>query len=211
MSRPAFDYVIVGAGSAGCVLANRLSADPSVRVLLLEAGGRDNHPLVSIPLGTGRMHAKGMYDWGMETEAEPALDNRKLEAMRGKILGGCSSINVMAYTRGHSKDFDRWAANGAVGWDHDSVLPYFRRSETWELGADSHRGGDGPVGTQFARTKDPIFDAWKLAAQQAGFPVTEDYNAARSEGFGRSQYTIRNGVRLRPVPICDRCATDRTS
>ncbi|MBI2726538.1 MAG: GMC family oxidoreductase N-terminal domain-containing protein [Polaromonas sp.] len=195
MLEQTFDYVIVGAGTAGCVLANRLSEDPEVRVLLLEAGGRDTNPLISIPLGMGKMHEHNMHDWGYETEPEPQLNNRRLEAMRGKVLGGSSSINVMAYTRGHRNDYDNWAANGAQGWGYEDVLPYFRKSETWEGGADKFRGGEGPVGTQFARTKDPIFDAWMTAGAQAGFPVTTDYNGTQQEGFGRSQYTIKDGRR----------------
>ena len=190
-----FDYVVVGAGTAGCVLASRLSEDPKVRVLLLEAGVRDTSPLISIPLGMGKLHEHSMYDWGYETEPEERLDGRKLEAMRGKVLGGSSSINVMAYTRGNPGDFDRWAEAGADGWDYNAVLPYFRRSESWEGGSNHFRGGDGPVGTQFARTQDPIFEAWMVAGQQAGFPVTDDYNAAQQEGFGRGQYTIRDGRR----------------
>jgi choline dehydrogenase-like flavoprotein len=150
MSRVGYDYVIVGGGSAGCVLAHRLTEDPSARVLLIEAGGHDINPLISIPLGMGKMHAWRMHDWGYETEPEPKLDNRRLEAMRGKVLGGCSSINVMAYTRGHPGDFDRWAANGVKGWGYSDVLPYFRRGETWEGGENQWRGAHGPLGTQSA-------------------------------------------------------------
>ena len=206
MLRRAFDYVIVGGGSAGCVLAHRLSEDPKTSVLLLEAGGRDINPLISIPLGMGKMHEHRMHDWGYETEAEPNLDNRRLEAMRGKVLGGCSSINVMAYTRGHPNDYDRWARNGATGWSYAEVLPYFRRGETWEGGESQWRGGYGPLGTQSAKTQDPIFYSWIEAGKQAGFPATEDYNTEQQEGFGRGQYTIRDGRRsssarayLRPV------------
>src|SRR5207245_2896793 len=136
----------------------------------------------------------------------PRLDNRRVEAMRGKVLGGCSSINVMAYTRGHPGDYDRWARQDASGWSYGDVLPYFRRGETWEGGESQFRGGEGPIGTQAAKTADPIFNAWIEAGQQAGFPRTEDYNTSQQEGFGRGQYTIRDGRRsssarayLRPI------------
>lgn len=190
-----FDYIIVGAGSAGCVLANRLTEDPEVKVLLLEAGPSDWHPLIHIPLGMGKMHDWMLFDWGYHTEPEPALNGRSIEAMRGKVLGGSSSVNVMAYTRGHRGDYDRWASNGATGWAYGDCLPYFRRCETWEGGASEFRGGDGPLGTEFAKTDDPLFPAWIEAARQAGLPVSNDYNGADGEGFGRSQYTIRNGRR----------------
>ena len=124
------DYIIIGAGSAGCVLANRLTEDGSASVLLLEAGPADRHPYISIPLGMGRMHESRMFDWGYETEPEPNLNGRRIEAMRGKVLGGSSSINVMAYTRGNRGDYDRWAQKGARGWSYADVLPYFKRGET---------------------------------------------------------------------------------
>lgn len=195
MASSTYDYIIVGAGSAGCVLANRLTEDPNCRVLLLEAGPRDWHPLIHIPLGMGKMHDWAMFDWGYDTEPEEALNGRRIEAMRGKVLGGSSSINVMAYTRGHRGDYDRWSRNGAHGWAYADCLPYFKRCETWEGGASEYRGGDGPLGTEFAKTDDPLFPAWMEAARQRGLPVTEDYNGAEGEGFGRSQYTIRNGRR----------------
>ncbi|MCC6887897.1 MAG: GMC family oxidoreductase N-terminal domain-containing protein [Hyphomicrobiales bacterium] len=190
-----YDYIIVGAGSAGCVLANRLSEDGGATVLLLEAGPPDRHPYISIPLGMGRIHDRAMFDWGYQTEPEPNLNNRRIEAMRGKVLGGSSSINVMAYTRGHRGDYDRWAQKGARGWSYAEVLPYFVRAETWEKGANTWRGGEGPLGTQYAKTLDPLFDAWLKAAEQSGYPLTEDYNGKHQEGFGRGQYTIRDGRR----------------
>jgi 4-pyridoxate dehydrogenase len=201
-----YDYVIVGAGSAGCVLANRLSEEGDASVLLLEAGGRDSNPLIHIPLGIGKVHEYGLYDWGFESEPEQHLNGRKIDSTRGKILGGSSSINVMAYTRGHHGDFDRWSRNGCEGWSYAEVLPYFKRSETFASGGNTWRGGDGPLQVQYAQTKDPLFDAWVEAAREIGLPVTDDYNGDRDEGVGRSQYTIGAGRRsssstayLRPI------------
>jgi 4-pyridoxate dehydrogenase len=193
--KTSYDYVIVGGGSAGCVLANRLSEDGAASVLLLEAGGRDLHPFIHIPLGMGKMHERDMFNWGYRTEPEPNMNGREIEAMRGKVLGGSSSINVMAYTRGNRGDYDRWAQKGALGWSYADVLPYFKRCETWEGGENPWRGGAGPVGTEFAKTTDPVYDAWLDAARAAGFPVTDDYNGRQQEGFGCGQYTIRGGYR----------------
>ena len=195
MTTKTYDYIIVGAGSAGCVLANRLTEDDGAQVLLLEAGGRDWHPYIHVPLGMGKLHERRMFDWGFVTEAEPSLNGRSIAASRGKVLGGSSSINVMAYTRGHPGDFDRWAQKGATGWSHADVMPYFKRCETFAGGANAWRGGTGPLGTEFAKTTDPLYPAWIEAAKAAGIPNTPDYNAASQEGFGRSQYTIRNGRR----------------
>jgi 4-pyridoxate dehydrogenase len=190
-----YDYIIVGAGSAGCVLANRLSEDAGARVLLLEAGPRDWSPLIQVPLGLGKLHEHRLFDWGYDAEPDAAMHGRSIEAMRGKVLGGSHSINVMAYTRGDRADYDRWARNGAEGWGYADVLPYFKRGETWEDGENAWRGGSGPIHVQRARSPDHIFDAWAEAGRQAGYRVTDDFNAASGEGFGRVQFTIRNGRR----------------
>lgn len=190
-----FDYVIVGAGSAGCVLANRLTQDEGASVLLLEAGPKDTSPLIRIPLGLGKLHQHRLFDWGYDAEPDANMQGREIEAMRGKVLGGSHSINVMAYTRGARGDYDRWARNGARGWSYAEVLPYFKRGETWEDGENAWRGGTGPVHVQRARSADPIFDAWVEAGERAGYAANPDFNAAACEGFGRVQFTIRNGRR----------------
>src|SRR5262249_45129304 len=158
-------------------------------------GGRDSNPLISIPLGMGKMHEHRMHDWGYHTEPEPNLDNRRVEAMRGKVLGGSSSINVMAYTRGHPRDYDRWARNGATGWSYSDVLPYFKRCETWEGGENAWPGGQGPPGTHVATTTGPAHDGWIEAGRGWGYPSTPDCNGEQQEGFGRGQFTIRDGRR----------------
>jgi choline dehydrogenase-like flavoprotein len=190
-----YDYVIVGAGSAGCVLASKLTEDPAVTVLLLEAGGADRDPLIHIPLGLGKMHEHRMHDWGYDTEPVPQLGGRVIEAMRGKVLGGSSSINVMAYVRGHRGDYDRWAQKGCTGWSYADILPYMRECETYEGGEDAYRGGKGPLGVETAKTADPLYDAWLKAGEDACIPFTEDYNGRQQEGFGRSQSTTKDGRR----------------
>jgi 4-pyridoxate dehydrogenase len=191
----AYDYIIVGAGSAGCTLANRLTEDKDTRVLVLEAGGWDRDPLLRLPLAWGKILNDRRNDWGYDSEPDPSTGNRHLECMRGKIVGGSSSINAMAYVRGHRGDYDRWAAHGASGWSYSDVLPYFRRQESWERGASFYRGADGPLAVRKSRYEDALVDAYIQAAVQAGHPYNDDYNAAEQLGVARMQMTIRKGRR----------------
>ena len=205
-ANPNYDYIIIGAGSAGCVLANRLTENPDVNVLLVEAGGPDSDPLIRVPLAWGKMLLERKHDWGYFAEPEDSVGGRAIECARGKVLGGCSSTNAMAYVRGDAGDFIRWSRAGLPGWDYDSVLPYFKKAETWEGGADDYRGGDGPVHTESFGYQDDISDAYKASALAAGYEDNPDYNGARQEGFGPTQKTLRGGHRestsrayLRPV------------
>jgi choline dehydrogenase len=189
-----FDYVIVGAGSAGCVLAGRLSEDPDVRVALLEAGGEDTQPEIHVPVAFPALF-KSDLDWDLLGEQEPGLDNRRLYLPRGRMLGGCSSINAMIYIRGNRLDFDAWAAAGADGWGYDDVLPYFKRSEDNERGDDAYHGVGGPLSVSESRSMQPLVDTMLKAARQAGHEANPDFNGARQEGVGRFQLTQRDGMR----------------
>ncbi|MGC2526006.1 MAG: choline dehydrogenase [Stellaceae bacterium] len=195
MPANSYAYVIVGAGSAGCALANRLSADADASVLVLEAGGWDRDPWIHIPLGWGRMLQQRRNDWMYFAEPEATMDGRRVECARGKVVGGSSSINAMVYVRGHRGDYRRWAEGGLDSWSYAHVLPYFRRQESWEEGAGPYRGGDGPLTVRRSRYADPLIDAYLAAGLTAGYPSTADYNGEQQEGFGRSQMTIRDGRR----------------
>jgi choline dehydrogenase-like flavoprotein len=195
MADPTYDYVIVGAGSAGCALAWRLGADPDCRILVVEAGGWDRDPLIHVPLGWGQILKKRLHDWMYFCEPEETLDGRAIEFARGKVVGGCSSTNAMAYVRGDPADFDRWASYGLPGWSFDDCLPFFKRQEDWEGGESAWRGAGGPLTVQTCRYSDPLVDSYGQAAVDAGMPWTDDYNGSQHEGFGRLQMTIRNGRR----------------
>jgi choline dehydrogenase len=201
-----FDYIIIGAGSAGCVLANRLTENPNTRVLLLEAGGRDWHPFIHMPAGLAKLIGLEHLNWSYETEPEPELNGRRMYWPRGKVLGGSSSINAMCYCRGHRKDYDSWAQAGAEGWDFDQVLPYFIKAEDHENGASEFHGAGGPLSVQNLRHTNPLSQLFIDAALQAGHPRTDDFNGPRQRGFDFYQVTQRDGKRcstavayLRPV------------
>ncbi|WP_368744492.1 GMC family oxidoreductase [Desertibaculum subflavum] len=201
-----FDYVIVGAGSAGCVLANRLSADPDVKVLLLEAGGKDNYIWIHIPVGYLYTMNNPRTDWQFQTEAEPGLNGRALNYPRGRVLGGCSSINGMIYMRGQARDYDHWRQLGNVGWAWDDVLPHFTRMEDFAHGADEMHGAGGEWRVEEQRLSWEILDAFREAAAEIGIPKTDDFNRGNNEGCGYFQVNQRRGVRwnaarafLRPI------------
>ena len=190
-----FDYVIVGAGSAGCVLAARLSEDPRAQVLLLEAGPEDRHPWLHIPLGYGKTFRDPNVSWQFQTEPEESTGGRSLTIPRGKVLGGSSSINGLGFTRGQADDYDTWAQMGNRGWSFSEVLPYFKRMERFEGGADEFRGGDGPMSVSYARDRWELCEVFIKAAERHGIPYNADPNGARHEGINYFQMNTRNGRR----------------
>ena len=192
-----YDYVILGAGSAGCVLANRLSLDPSNRVLLLEAGGTDRRFFIQMPIGYGKTYHQKAVNWMYVTEPSPDADNKPSYWPRGKVLGGSSSINAMVYVRGNPRDFDEWSELGNSGWSYNEVLPYFRKMESWQNGADTYRGGDGPLKiSEVSSQLHPLCDNFLSAAKEIGIKLNSDMNGKRQDGVGNYQITTHKGQRM---------------
>jgi len=191
----AFDYVIVGSGSAGSILASRLSENGKHSVLVLEYGGTDAGPLIQMPSALSYPMNMSLYDWGYQTEPEPNLGNRRLVCPRGKVIGGSSSINGMVYVRGHACDYDTWEEMGATGWGYRHVLPYFKRMETSHGGQEGWRGTDGPMHITRGKRKNPLYHAFVKAGEEAGYQTTEDYNGEQQEGFGAFEMTVHKGRR----------------
>jgi len=195
VSPQSFDYVIVGAGSAGCVLADRLSADGRHSVLVLEFGGSDRSIFIQMPSALSIPMNMPRFNWFYHTEPEPGLGGRRMHTPRGKVLGGSSSINGLVYIRGNPLDFERWEAEGARGWSYADVLPYFQRAEARAEGGDAYRGADGQLQTRYGSLQNPLHAAWLTAAAQAGYPQTADVNGYQQEGFGRMDMTVGDGRR----------------
>ena len=194
---PDYDYIILGAGSAGCVLANRLSLDPSNRVLLLEAGGTDRRFFIQMPIGYGKTYHQKAVNWMYMTEPSPDADNKPSYWPRGKVLGGSSSINAMVYVRGNPRDFDEWSELGNSGWSYNEVLPYFRKMESWQNGADTYRGGDGPLKiSEVSSQLHPLCDNFLSAAKEIGIKLNSDMNGKRQDGVGNYQITTHKGQRM---------------
>ena len=195
MAKETFDYVIIGSGSAGSVLASRLTEDSDVSVLVLEAGGRDLSIFIHMPAALAKPLANDRFNWFYHSEPEPHMDNRRMYCPRGRVIGGSSSINGMCYVRGHARDYDRWAQTGLPSWSYSRILPYFRKAETYDQGADDYRGGNGPLQVHRGEGKNPLFQAWVEAGRQAGYPVTTDMNGYQQEGFGAMDMTVARGRR----------------
>ena len=195
MTPATYDFIIVGAGSAGCVMADRLSADGKNSVLLLEFGGSDRGPFIQMPSALSYPMNMNLYNWGFETDPEPHLGGRRLATPRGKVVGGSSSINGMVYVRGHARDFDTWEEMGAKGWGFRHVQPYFKRMEHSHGGEDGWRGTNGPMHVTRGARSNPLYQAFIEAGRQAGYPVTQDYNGHQQEGFGPMEMTVHRGVR----------------
>ena len=192
----AYDYIVIGAGSAGCVMANRLSEDAASSVLLLEAGNRDSNPWIHVPIGYFKTMHNPKTDWCYKTEPDPGINGRQLEWPRGKVLGGSSSLNGLLYVRGQKEDYDDWAALGNKGWSYDEILPYFKKSEDQERGADKYHGTGGPLQVSNIKIRRELCDKFIDAAEQIGIPRNEDSNGETQEGVGYFQLTInRNGTR----------------
>jgi len=190
-----YDYVIVGAGSAGCAMAYRLAENGKNTVCVMEFGGSDRGPFIQMPSALSYPMNMNLYNWGFETEPEPQLGGRRLATPRGKVVGGSSSINGMVYVRGHAKDFDTWEEMGARGWGFRHVLPYFKRQETSHGGEDGWRGSAGPLHVKRGHLNNPLYSAFIEAGREAGYPVTPDYNGGQQEGFGQMEMTVHNGIR----------------